>query len=131
LSQGLPLDEIAAAACEAVVGGVDRTQVSRLLEVLEGSKNVNVVLAFLAKQVGRGYWKDHKSASRLFDILKNRDLEAARKILGIFKWLYEAGGERDRKREEKKKEKLRKLEPSRPAKRGFYYDYVNACLEEV
>ena len=131
MPQELPLDEVAAAACEAVIGGVDRTQVSRLLEVLEGSKNVDVVLAFLAKQVGRGYWKDHKSASRLFDILKNRDLEAARTILGIFKWLYEAGGERDREKEKKKKEKLQKLKPSRPAKRNFYYDYVNACLEEV
>jgi len=127
MSQELPLDEIAAAACEAVIGKVDRTQVSRLLEVLEGAKDVNVVLAFLAKQTGRGQW-NRRAATRLFKILReSRDIEEARAILGIFRWLYEAAGkDKDRGR---KIAALQKLRLSDPAPKNFYYNYIYTCLK--
>ena len=99
---------------------VKPTQINLLLETLEGAKNINVVIAFLARQVGRNVW-DVRSASRLFNVLSGmRDIEDARKVLGIFKWLFEAG--------EKKRDNLRRLQPGTPAKKGFYYEFIKACL---
>jgi len=113
----LPLDEIAAAACEAVKEGVRSAQVSRLLEVLEDTNNVNIVLAFLAKQVGRGPWKP-RAAQRLFNILKDiENIDTARKILGLFKWLFEAG----------EKAKNRLSWPPGNIK-GYFLTYINSCL---
>ena len=115
-SESLPLDAIAAAACEAVKEGVRSAQVSRLLEVLEDTKDINIVLAFLAKQVGRGPWKSGP-ARRLFNILKSvEDVDVARKILGLFKWLFEAG------------EKAKGLKPPPRDIRGYFLTYVETCL---
>ena len=114
----LPLDEIAAAAYEAVIiDKVRSAQVSRLLEVLEESQSVDIVLAFLAKQVSRNYWGP-KSAQRLFNILRDvEDVDKARKILGLFKWLFEAG----------ERARGRLPSPQRDLK-GYFLMYVKGCL---
>ena len=118
------LDELALAAYAAVVSdGVDRSQVNKLIEVLESTRNTDYLLAYIARQVGRGMWgRSYHSASKLYELLKGKSVEEARTILGLFKWLYEAGSNKLRQ--------LRQLRASfrGQAPRGFFYTYLSATL---
>jgi len=88
------LDVAAKAACAARTGGrFDRAQVNKLLEVLEGAEEkeaIQVLLAFIARQVSRNYI--NRDAGRFLTeyLLKIQNKDEARKFLGMFKWLYEA-----------------------------------------
>ncbi|HIQ03294.1 MAG TPA: hypothetical protein EYH40_02615 [Desulfurococcales archaeon] len=87
------LDKIARAACWACVERVDKAQVSKLLEVLESTGSVDYVIAFIARQYGRGYIRRNVSRE-LIELLSDKsirsDLNKAREALGLFRWLYEA-----------------------------------------
>lgn len=87
------LDKVAKTACWACVERVDRTQVNKLLEVLESTGSVDYIIAFIARQYGRRMIG--RNASRgLIELLSDQsirgDLGKAREALGLFKWLYEA-----------------------------------------
>ncbi len=128
--RGKVLDEIAMAAHLALVNdGVERSQVNKLIEVLESTHNVDYLLAHIARQVGRGIWgrsKSHYSASKLFSLLKGRNVEEARTILGMFKWLYEAGLPKSWNLTNLARE-LR-LRPTANAIEGFFYRYLETVL---
>ena len=115
----IPLDELAAAAYEArTVDRVQRAQVNKLLEMLESLHDVNLLLVFLARQVNRREW-GRNSASRLYKVLRGKNVDEARRILGVFRWLYES------------------VDPRRvsclgrvatPAPKGFFEKFMEVCL---
>ncbi len=123
------LDELALAAYAAIVfDNVERAQVNRLIEILESLRDVNYLLAYMARQVGRGVWsRSHRyfSASKLYSILKGKDINTAREILGIFKWLYEAGSNRSRQLA-MLRSKVRNVTAKAP--QNFFHDYLDAVL---
>ena len=85
------LDMLARAACWARRERVDRSQVNKLLEVLESTRNVNYVIAFIARQKGRGQI-GRNTSKELINVLNTigNNVDLAREALGIFKWLFEA-----------------------------------------
>jgi len=121
------LNEIALAAYYALVSDrVERSQVNKLIEVLESTRSVEYLLAHIARQVGRGIWGGgrHLGASRLFSVLRGRDFREARTILGIFKWLYEAGERRQRDLQSR----LGRIVRGGGAPQDFYMKYIEALL---
>ena len=120
----VPFDDLAAASYYAVTEGVDASQVNKLLEVLESTKSVKSLLLFLVRQVSRRGWGRGTSARYLFQVLRDlegkKSIEDVRRILGLFKWLYEAGRERGRY--------FPRMDPGMPAKEGFFYEYLERCL---
>ena len=114
----LPLDEIAAAAYEAAYfDRVKAAQVNGLLEALESLGDVDLLLGFLARQVARRAWGRGVSASRLYDVLRGRSVGEARRILGVFRWLFEVASNR----------RIR-TRPSRPAQSGYYAIFLKEAL---
>lgn len=85
------LDKIAKAACWACAERVDKSQVNKLLEVLESTGRIDYVMIFIARQCGRGEIKRNTSRE-LVGMLSDlgNDINKAREALGLFKWLYEA-----------------------------------------
>jgi len=130
------LDELALAAYAAVISdNLNKTQVNRLIEVLESTRNVDYLLAHIARQVGRAkesrdrnvpWKKSHYSASKLFQLLKNRSYGEAKVILGIFKWLFEAGIGRRRQLDLLRRQL--KINLGGKAPRDFYYKYLDTVL---
>jgi len=116
------LGEIGAAAYEAAtLERVDRTQVNKLIEILETTKSTDETLIFLARQVARGYWGRRgmsSSARRLFNLLRGRELEEARVILGLFKWIYEAVAE----------SRPRYYRPPKTPSKDYTYGLLEKCI---
>ena len=114
-------DELAAAAFEAIrVDRLSPTQVNKLLEVYESTgRDLNTLLAFVARQVGRGQWGRGTSARRLYEILRSVKADDIRKVLGVFKWLFEACH---------RKRFPPNMRPGRPAEKGFFLKYLEACM---
>lgn len=117
------LDELAAAAYDAVVrDGLPPAQVNKMLEVFESTRDVSLLLAFMARQTARGEWGRGVSAKRLYGVLKGMmdgaSVEDVRRVLGVFKWLFEAGRRRS----------LPRMDPGQPARKGFFLEYLEACL---
>ena len=118
------LDELAAAAYEAVrVDELSPAQVNKMLEVYESTRDVNLLLAFMARQAARRAWGRGTSARRLYGVLRgmvgSAKVEDVRRVLGIFKWLFEAGKGRG----------LPRMDPGQPARKGFFSEYLEACLK--
>ena len=114
-------DELAAAAYEAVADRVAPAQVNKLLEIFEATRDVDMVLLFLARQFSRGEWRGN-SARRLYGVLSKVRGEGGsdadvRNALGVFKWLFEAGRRR-----------LPRTRPRTPAQEGYYMTYLRECL---
>ena len=122
------LDEIAFVASLSVVRKLDKSQVNKLLEVLEASQDLDIVCTFLARQVARKEWPK-ESAARLFKILSGiNTLEGARIALGIFKWLFEAGlGNRNVVNNLMSKYKYVRS-PQQVAPSNFYKQYLRVLL---
>lgn len=91
------LHHIAIAALTAVQGGVDKTQVNKLLEVLN-AYDINTLVVFMSRQVTRKEF-DKCTVRHLLSVIeeivaetKKRNLDVkveVRKALGYFKWFYE------------------------------------------
>jgi len=58
--------------------------------MLYSTNNPELLLIYLARQAGRNEI-DKDVARELYEILNNKNLNEAVQILGIFKWLFEAG----------------------------------------
>ena len=92
-----PLHQIAIAALAAVQEKVDRSQVNKLLEVLN-AYDIETLIVFMARQVARGEF-GKCAAQYLISIIeavasearkRNADVKAeVRKALGYFKWFFE------------------------------------------
>ena len=116
------LGEIGAAAYEAAaLERVEMAQINKLIEILEVTKSIDETLIFLARQVARGYWGRRgmsSSAHRLFNLLKGRELEEAKVILGLFKWIYEAVD----------RSKPRHYRPPRTPSKDYTYELLRKCI---
>jgi len=120
------LDEIAFAAALSVTTRLDKSQVNKLLEILEASQDLNVVCAFLARQVARREWP-RSSAVRVFKILNSvNTLQEARIALGIFKWLFEAG--QHNYNVSKLMSRYKSIRSSQQAPPSFYKQYLQTLL---
>jgi len=84
------LNKLARIAAKARVSRLDKSQVNNLLEMLYSTNNPELLLIYLARQAGRNEI-DKDVARELYEILNNKNLNEAVQILGIFKWLFEAG----------------------------------------
>jgi len=128
------LDEIALAALEAKLEGVEASQVNKLIELLESSKDVSLVKVFIARQAGRKQWSkssNFRSATRLWKILSGcRDIDEAKKVLGMFKWFYEAGSRASQRVLDNLKRQFRNyvFNPSRDAPSNFADTYLRSVL---
>lgn len=131
----MDLDELAFTAFEARIGGLKSAQVNKVLEFLESHGDVVLLQLFLARQVSRKQW-DRNSASRLFKILEDiaeksgsgeDALQEARRVLGLFKWLFEAS-ERSNIWALKNKYIKHLGGAGKGTPRGFYQEYLKACL---
>lgn len=89
LQSGL-LDEIAKAACWACQEKVDKSQVNKLLEVLESTGSIDYVMVFIARQHGRREIRRNTSRTLINILSRLGSINESREALGIFKWLYEA-----------------------------------------
>ena len=134
LSGGISLlDECALLALEARLEQVEESQVNKLIELLEFTKNLDIIKVFIARQVGRRQWTRRPysySAARLYKILRQCDsLEKAREVLGLFKWFFEAGG-RNISALNRLRSKYGSLvfNPSKDAPEGFADEYLRAVL---
>jgi len=124
------LDEIAFAAALSVIGKLDRAQVNKLIEVLEITRDLDIVVAFLARQAARGEWP-REAASRVYRILNNvSNVDEARLILGLYKWLFEAGsGLREKSYQIRQLvSSYRSIRSNQPAPKGFYNQYIQGLL---
>ncbi|BFH74746.1 hypothetical protein SJAV_26900 [Sulfurisphaera javensis] len=68
---------------------VDKSTVENLLSYLQLRKNINELLAYIIRQMGRGEI-DKETGSLLLSKLRGKDYETAVTFLGYFKWIYEA-----------------------------------------
>lgn len=91
------LDEIALSAVIARSERVDKTQVSKLMEMVESVDSYTLQL-YIVRQIARGEWSKN-SGTRLVNLLERirtelKDEEnikkALRQVLGYFKWFYES-----------------------------------------
>jgi len=96
-----------------------------------------IVMTFIARQVGRRKWGDHKSylikgssssAARLYRILSQCSTEdEIRRALGLFKWFFEAG-ENKRNPLQNLRKAYRIMSPSQLAPQGFADKYLRTVL---
>jgi len=91
------LDEIALSAIIARNEGVDKTQVSKLIEMLESVDSYTLQL-HIVRQIARGEWSK-SSGARLVNLIEKIRNElknevnvkkALHQVLGYFKWFYES-----------------------------------------
>lgn len=124
------LDKVALAALAALVSdNLEKSQVNKLIEVLEATQSVECLLAHIARQVGRGIWgRTHFSATILFNVLKGRGVDGARSVLGMFKWLYEAGTKRRGNLQALRRSLNLDLRGNQVPPQGFFYKYLEATL---
>jgi len=134
------LDEVALASLEAILEEVDKSQVDRLIEIYEVEKEKVLIMAFIARQVGRGHWgkprsyltsigrnKISCSAARLYKVLSQCRNDEVKIALGFFKWFYEAGKDR-RSILRKLREEYKITNASQSAPSGFVNEYLKTIL---
>lgn len=67
---------------------VDASTINNLLTILQNRKNVDEVIAYIIRQMGREEI-DPDTGKLLLKALQGKDLEKALSILGYVKWIYE------------------------------------------
>ena len=67
---------------------VDQTTINNLLTFLQSRRNVNELLVYIMRQMGRGEI-DEQTGKLLLSSLKDKKVEEALTLLGYVKWIYE------------------------------------------
>ncbi|WP_338602845.1 hypothetical protein V6M85_03060 [Sulfolobus tengchongensis] len=67
---------------------VDSTTINNLLSFLQSKRNVNELLVYIMRQMGRGEI-DKQTGKLLLSNLKDKSTEEGLELLGYVKWIYE------------------------------------------